>query len=552
MQKRQKDYHPYIDQYMDDIRLGKIPACKELKQAMDLIEEKLNNPDVFIDHEKIQKAVELIEKYFDIKLLNWELFIIALIHCYYKSRDAVVFKEFFIMMGRGNGKNGFISAIAWYLTTHYHGVKKYNVDIVANSEEQAKTSFEDIYEMLEDTWKKSKKFFYKTKEKIVNIKTRSYIKYNTSNSKTKDGKRVGCIIFDEIHEYEDWKLINVFQSGFGKKKHSRVFFITTNGYVRGGVLDDQLDLAKRILSGEVKNLQILPLIWKLDDKEEYKDPANWVKAAPSYEYFPVLQEEMKSEFVKMQYQPHVAIEFLTKRMNIPAQDNFTPVVPWEKILATNQPIPYKELDGLRCLGGVDYARTTDFASCGLLFKYKGKRYWIEHTFVCHKALEIESRPIMFPVRELAETRPELITIINRDNISASDIAGWFLEQAKKYHILNILCDEYRKALLEDEFQKAGLPLESVRSGPITHAKVAPLIEQIFAEETLVFGDNPTMRWYVNNTCQEIDKKGNIAYYKIEPKTRKTDGFFALVHVLSRDSELEWPVEDFMSFDVYTY
>ena len=69
---------------------------------------------------------------------------------------------------------------------------------------------------------------------------------------------------------------------------------------------------------------------------------------------------------------------------------------------------------------------------------------------------------------------------------------------------------------------------------------------------MVFGDNPTMRWYVNNTCQEIDKKGNIAYYKIEPKTRKTDGFFALVHVLSRDSELEWPVEDFMSFDVYTY
>ena len=150
---------------------------------------------------------------------------------------------------------------------------------------------------------------------------------------------------------------------------------------------------------------------------------------------------------------------------------------------------------------------------------------------------------MFPVRELAETRPELITIINRDNISASDIAGWFLEQAKKYHILNILCDEYRKALLEDEFQKAGLPLESVRSGPITHAKVAPLIEQIFAEETLVFGDNPTMRWYVNNTCQEIDKKGNIAYYKIEPKTRKTDGFFALLHALSKDAELEEPQEN---------
>jgi phage terminase large subunit-like protein len=147
------------------------------------------------------------------------------------------------------------------------------------------------------------------------------------------------------------------------------------------------------------------------------------------------------------------------------------------------------------------------ASC---LKHRGKRYWIEHTFVCHLALKVESRPIKFPVQEMADRG--LITIIYRDNISAHDIAGWFLEQAKKYHIKCIYCDEYRKSLLESEFQKVGLPLESVRSGPITHAKVAPLVEQSFAEETLVFGDNPTMRWYTNNTYQEVDKKGNVAYY----------------------------------------
>lgn len=550
MIKRRKNYHPYIDDYMDNIRSGRILACKELIQAMDYIEGKLDDPDVIIRADMIEKAVELIERYFEFKLLDWELFIIALIHCYYQSRDSVVFKEFFIMMGRGNGKNGFISSIAWYFTTHYHGVKGYNVDIVANAEDQAKTSFEDVYNVLKSTWEKSKKFFYKSKEKIVNLKTKSYIKYNTSNAKTKDGKRTACLIFDEIHEYETWDLIKVFRSGFGKRKHSRAFYITTNGYVRGGVLDEQLDIAKKILSGEAAKLRTVPLIYKLDEKEEYKDPENWIKAAPSYPYLPVLQEEMQDEFEEMQYKPHMAIEFLTKRMNVPAQDNFTVVAPWEKIKATNQPIPYDELDGLQCLGAIDYARTTDFASCGLLFKRKGKRYWIEHTFVCHKALQIESRPIKFPVQEMVERG--LITIIYRDNISEKDIAGWFLEQAKKYHIKNIYCDDYRKALLESEFQKVGLPLESVRSGPITHAKVAPLVEQIFSEETLVFGDNPTMRWYTNNTATETDKKGNITYIKIEPKTRKTDGFFALIHALSKDSELEEVQDDILVLDVHTY
>lgn len=550
MQKRRRDYHPFIDSYIDDVRSGKIPACRELKQAMDYIEEKLDNPGVFIDTEKIDKAVELIERYFEIKLLNWQLFVIALIHCYYKSSDMVVFDEIFIEMGRGNGKNGFISPVAWYLTTHYHGIKEYNIDIIANSEDQAKTSFNDVYNVLEKTWKKSKKFFYKTKQVIVNLKTKSYIKYNTSNAKTKDGKRSGCLIFDEVHEYETWDSIKVFTSGFGKKKHSRTFYITTNGYVRQGVLDELLDLAEKVLSGEIKDIGFLPLIYKLDDKEEVHNPENWVKANPSLPYFPELQKELNKAYTKMKYQSHLAIDFMTKRMNLPAQDNFTVVAPWEKILATNQPIPYNELEGLQCIGAIDYARTTDFASCGLLFKYKGKRYWIEHTFVCHLALEVESRPIKFPVREMADRG--LITIINRPNISASDIANWFLEQAKKYNIIDIVCDSYRASLLESEFSQKGLPLTEVRSGPVTHAKVAPLIEQIFAEETIVFDDNPVMRWYVNNVYQEVDKKGNTAYYKIEPKTRKTDGFFALVHALTKDSELEEVQNDIITLDVVTF
>lgn len=542
-------FNKYIDSYINKIRSGEIPASEELHQAMDLVEEKLSNPDVIIKHDMIDKAIELTERYFEVKLLDWELFIFALIHCYYKSSDMVVFDEFLIVMGRGNGKNGFISPVGWYLTTHYHGVKGYNVDIIANSEEQAMTSFNDIYEILENTWEKSKRFFEKTKQIITNKKTNSYIKYNTSNAKTKDGKRSACLIFDEIHEYETYDTIKVFTSGFGKRKHSRIFYITTNGYVRGGVLDEQLQLAKDVLNGKIKDLGLLPLIYKIDKKEEVKNKKMWVKANPSLPYFPELQKEMEKAFTKMKYQPHIAIDFMTKRMNMPAQDNFTAAVPWEKILKTNREIPYEELQGMQCLGALDYAMVTDFASCGLLFKHNGLRYWMEHTFVCHKALEIESRPIKFPVQEMVERG--LITIVNGDSITPDIIADWFLEQQEKYNILDIFADDYREKLLKAKFDEVGLPLHTVRSGPITHAKVAPLIESIFAEEQIIFGDNPTMRWYINNTYQEPDKKGNISYYKIEPKTRKTDGFFALIHALTKDEELQEQT-GYTSLDVHTY
>ena len=91
----------HLDSYMEKIRSGAIPASKELIRAMDYIEKKLSCPDVWIDTAKIEKAIELIERYFGFTLMDWERFIVALVHCYYRSTDTVVFSEFLIEMGRG-------------------------------------------------------------------------------------------------------------------------------------------------------------------------------------------------------------------------------------------------------------------------------------------------------------------------------------------------------------------------------------------------------------------------------------------------------------------
>ncbi|HHX62159.1 MAG TPA: terminase large subunit, partial [Epulopiscium sp.] len=132
------------------------------------------------------------------------------------------------------------------------------------------------------------------------------------------------------------------------------------------------------------------------------------------------------------------------------------------------------------------------------------------------------------------------------------ITQWFLEKAKEYHILDIVADDFRVSVLEEDFKKKGLPLHKTRSGPVTHGKLAPMIEVMFADEKVAFGDNPTMRWYINNTYQQLDAKGNVTYLKIEPKTRKTDGFFAFIHALTKDGELKEQNTVFRKLTVRTY
>lgn len=529
----------YIDEYISDIRSGKIPASKEIHLATDYIENKLNNSDVFIDIQKIDKAIELIERYFEMKLLNWELFILALVHCYYKSSDTVVFDDFFIMMGRGNGKNGFISGLAWYLTTKYHGVKGYNVDIIANSEDQAQTSFNDVYEMLDRTWAKSKKFFYKSKVIITNLNTQSYIKYNTSNARTKDGKRSACLIFDERHEYENSANIGVFSSGFGKRKHSRVFSITTNGYVRDGVLDEDLRLASDVLNGVVTDIGLCPLIYKMDNDEECDNPALWEKANPSINAFPELRKEIEKSLIKKQYDKQTELDFYTKRMNLPRTNMEIAVTEWENIAATNKPLP--DLSGWDCTVGIDFASLRDWAAVIFHFRKGDLRYDFGHSWLCLNSPELNR--IKAPWQNW-----ENVTPVSDAEISPDLIVEYIFRNAQNHSVKKIALDNFRYALMKDALSRIGFDAKERKNiylvRPSDIMKIQPVIDSCFNKQLFSWGDNPPLRWAVNNTkLVRSGKKdgtdtGNFYYAKIEAKSRKTDPFMALVAAMVVEDELD--------------
>ena len=531
----------YIDDYINAIESGGIRASKEIKQACEYIRRKLDNPDVFIDAEKTEKAIQLIEKYFEIKLFPWESFVIGLIHCYYKSNDTVVFSEFLIMMGRGNGKNGFISSVVWYLTTKYHGVKEYNVDIIANNEEQAKTSFEDVYNMLDRTWVKSKRFFYKTKEIIRNLNTQSYIKYNTSNAKTKDGKRSACLVFDEIHEYQNNDAIKVFRSGFGKRKHSRIFYITTNGYVREGVLDERLRIAHDVLNGDITESRLCPMIYKLDSESEAEDKRNWEKANPSLPYLPTLQLEMEQNWIDKDYDQSVKLDLYTKRFNLPKNGQEISVTEYKNISATNQPLP--DLRRRACVVGIDYAELSDWAAVNLHFRDGNTRYDINHAWICRDSQSLPR--VKAPWRDWVDRG--LCTYVDDVSIPPALLAEYITEQGQQYMIRGLAMDNYRWSVMSDTLREIGFDASDKKRVKIVRPsdimKTEPVIQECFARGYFIWGDNPCLRWATNNTKRVRSGKrdgtdtGNYYYAKIEGKSRKTDPFMALVASMTFESLL---------------
>lgn len=534
--KKQALELPYISEYVRLVKKNKYPFCQAQYKLIDYVESAFLAEDIYIDSAQAEKYLSY-QKYFPYDLFPWEKFVFVLHNCtYYTKSMQLRWPVAVIYVGRGAGKNGYLAFEDFCLLTETNGIKNYNIDIFAMSEDQAKASWEDVYNVLEDNKSKMSKFFYWNKEYIQNLKTNSVFRFRTSNFKSKDGGRPGKVDFDEYHAYENSKLIDVAVGGLGKKAHPRRTIISTNGLVRGGPLDKLIERCERILNGVEDDNGTLAFLCYCESEDEVEKPDMWYKANPSLQYLPNLLHEMKIEFTDYLNDKIDNISFAVKRMNRIPLHTENEVTSWDNIIATNQSLdeylPEIQNKNLTCTAGIDYMKTTDFLSAGLLFNVNGKDVWITHTWV-NRHSEDFSR-IRAPLEQW--NLMGLLTFVDTPEIAPELPVYWLADKAAELGavIVKTGIDSYRyiwlaRALKEILYASDEKGYENVLLiRPSDEMRSIANITSEFVNHNLVCGDNPLFRWGVNNTCKITSKAGNITYGKIEPKSRKTDPFKAYV------------------------
>ena len=537
----------YVQEYIDLYENGKIMLNAERIQLLDYVKNKiLTRDDIFFDDDMIENCIRFTEKWY-FPTEPFQRFIIAFIFLFYHSDRSVVFDQFFIFMARGGGKNGLISAVCHFLISPLHGIEKYNISIVANSELQAKTSFKEIYETI-GNHEILKKLFYRTKLVIASRETNSELQFHTSNAATKDGLRDGAVIYDEVHQYENFDVVNVFSSGLGKVPNSREFFIGTDGYIREGFLDKLKERSKAILEGGEEGDSLFPFICKIDHADEAENPDFWEKANPMFSkprspYAQDLMKKVVNQFYQLITNPSSRAEFMTKRMNLPSVDAAQSVAEWEDILATDRDFP--DLSHRTCIGGLDFASIKDFAAVGLLFKVEDEYIWKTHSFVRRDFLR--DVKLKVPITEWSDLG--LLTIVDGPVIEIKHIVEWFCKMRELYGLETIVADTFRLDLVKSALEAEGFVLEFIRNPRAIHSRLAPKVETLFSTQKLIFGDNPLMRWYVNNVFVSIKKDGNKEYLKKDEIRRKTDGFQAFIHALFKADDLLQSDEGFSLGDI---
>ena len=556
----------YVDAYYEKWKSGRYVLCNKNIRLLEFLErEILPHDDIYyFDDQKIEDYIDFSETWY-FELDDWEKFIVPFIFLFRAEDDEVVFDEFVIVVGRGAGKNGFVSTLSHYFISSLHGVDNYDITLVANSEKQAKRSFSDVRltitkrgnealnanpptEYKEEHPDEEYGEFEGYKSRITSLETQSEIIFVAANSSTLDGGREGCIIYDEFHEMEDSSIPDVLGGGIGKTQWGRQFYIGTKGFVRGGYFDEKYARCEAILNGEEDFNGIFPFINELDDIEEMDDPTLWPKANPSLQE-PLtkrakrLIRTMKKEYTELNYSPSKRPAFVTKRMNFIEGDMEHSVASKGELDATRR--PYFEFDGLTPLYSLDYGSVRDFASCGALFKQDLDYAFLQHSFVIKNFVDVHYGYSNSANQTGGEKKAPikkwegdgLLTVIDEPSLNPQHIVDWFVMAREMYGGNKIIADNYKLDILRPLLEAEGFEVEPIRRPQAIHPLIASRIEDAFANNKIIFADDDMMRWYTNNVFVKETSVGKI-FLKKEAVKRKTDGFQALVHAMYRATELD--------------
>ena len=541
---------PEITEYIDYVEHGEYPSCEEQHLLVALVKKTIAEEELYIDLEKLAVYMSY-QKYFPYNLFDWEKFCFTLHNCVFDADGDPRYPDLTCIVGRGAGKNGYLSFEDFCLLSKAHGIKNYHIDTFATSEDQAKTSFMEVHQVLENNAAKLGRHFKWNQEKIINTDTGSEYRFRTSNANTKDGGRPGKVNFDETHAYENYDLITVARTGLGKTKHPRETTLTTNGKVRGGPFDDTLEKAEKVLRGELPDNGVLYFVCKLNDAEEVHDEINWHKANPSLRFRSDLLKRMRKEYSEYMDNPAANPAFMERRMNMPPKIMENGVTTYENMKACNRPIPFDLLRGRCCVAGIDYMQTTDFLGAGLLFRVEGVDYWICHTWICAQSPDLKR--IKAPLRKWESWG--MVTYVDAKIIPPELPAIWLKNMACSLgaRLLKVGIDKHRYALLKNALiEWASISEDNVvLVRPSNEMAIVPVITDKFVRQLIIWGENnEPMVWMTNNSKTVVSGAGNITYGKIEPKSRKTDTFKAFIAAECVSDPLDAPDMSMSDDDIF--
>lgn len=536
----------YVRQYVRAIRAGTVTVPEPVRQVYERLDAEAADKaypyrfsaklgdhairfiETFCRHYEGEHAGQLV------KLELWEkAFIQTLFGWVDKKTRLRRFREFFLLVARKNGKSFLSACIMVYM-------------LVADGEAGAQcVSIATKYDQAAIVYKTARKIIEQDADLSALVVpiiggmefklTNSTMKALASKSKTLDGLNLHYCSCDELHAQEDRNLYDVTKQGMKARKQPIFGTITTAGFAREGIYDDLFEYALSVAKGTVADAHLLPVLYTLDDRSEWTNPAAWAKANPGLGTIKSRQQ-LADDVERAKHDPSCLPSLLVKDFNV--QENAAASwLPWA-VLKNETVAEADYLDHTYAIGGCDLSATTDLTCATLLIRRpEDPQFYVLQQYFLPKArveqVEHQGRKEA-PYRLWAQQG--WLTLCDGATVDYNDVTEWFVSMVQERDIrpLWVCYDAALSGYWVPQMTDMGFEMERIRQGPVTWTYPMKRMKGLFEDHRIVYQNNPILRWCLSNTAAKSSNQRGIDSIQPEKITanRRIDGTVSLLNAMT--------------------
>ena len=534
------DTKDYI-KYANDIINKKILSGRYVYLACKRFIDWFSRDDMYFDYDIVDKKIRFINcmKHYQgsfagkpFLLMGWESWVLANLWGWkWKHDDTNVINKALISMSRKNAKTAICAAIALcHVIFDEIGAE---VDLLANSSQQASIAFDHTMHFAKSLDKKEK-VFKRYRNSIKIPKTESIIQLHSADSGTKDGFNSSLFIMDEFGASKTWDLYNVFISSMGMRRNPLAIVISTAGFLLHSYpMFEYVKQCKDILDKLNEDDTQFAAIYMMDEDDDWKDENNWIKSNPSLGET-VTYKYLRDQVKMAELQPSTETSTKTKNLNMFCSSKDVWIQ--DKYITDNlQKIDLKDYEGEQCYIGVDLATVSDMAAISVMIPPNPLRELNPYKFIfkiiCYlpeSALEEAFNAELYKQWK----RTGFLTITSGNVIDYDYILNDILAISEILLIQEIEYDTYNATQWAINATDSGLNLEPYSQTLGNFNKPVKYFEILLKSGRILIDANPIFRWMMNNVELKYDHAENAKPFKAgNDVNKKIDGIIAMLEAL---------------------
>lgn len=494
----------------------------------------------YFDSEKAWKVIDYIEYYCRmskgeefagkrIELMDWQTNQLLLpIFGWQTPNGRRRIKKSITFIAKKNGKSSLCSALVPYLLDPVgDGEPGSEVYLAATSRDQAGIVYRESASMVEASPELLKKFEIIRSTKTINLGTTCWARVLSAEANTAEGINAHGLILDELHSWQDRKFFSAIVWAMAARTQPLTFVISTAGADLDSIGGDEYHYAKKIISGDVEDVTVWPLLFEADENDDFDDPKTWKKANPSLGYA-ISYERFEEDYnTAKQKGGKDWSDFKRYRFNIwgGAESPYLNLQKWEDDCL--EEFTEDELTGIECYGGLDLSSKEDITSLCFVFKFPDHykaiwRHWIPEEKIKEKLEKNEQNYSRW-------LESGHLFAIPGARIEQNLVMEQIARDFKKFNVQGFAVESYNAQGIIDELSGMIDEVVEVTAGYRHYNEPTKELKSLIDAGKFKHNGSPVVNWMMSNLRVKENSNNDIFPIKKDKTARyKIDGCIAAI------------------------